>query len=127
MADGVEMDTKPEYDFHLDWYSRLVQRQADLEKDKNGSGKTKLLKECQQDQVKVKRILQKLGHDFEADKVETNGSHPDEETPSSSCSGSNGENHVSGDDDDQLHSFQHLDLVWAKCSGMTHTVLLHTC
>ena len=35
MADGVEMDTKPEYDFHLDWYSRLAQRQADLEKEKN--------------------------------------------------------------------------------------------
>ena len=128
MADGVEMDTKPDYDFHLNWYSRLAQRQADLEKEKNGSRKTTmqviysslLLKECQQDQVKVKRILQKLGHDFEADKVEANGKHPDEETPSSSCSGSNGENHVSGDDDDHLHIFRHLDLVWAKLSGTSH-------
>ena len=79
MADGVEMDTKPEYDFHLDWYSRLAQRQADLEKEKNNSTKTKLLKQCKQDQVKVKRILQKLGHDFEADEVEANGKHPDED------------------------------------------------
>ena len=74
MADGVEMDTKPEYDFHLDWYSRLTQRQTDLEKKKNGFTKTKLLKQwSRQDQVKVKRILQKLGHDFEADEVEANG------------------------------------------------------
>ena len=120
LAEGVEMDTKPEYDFHLDWYSRLAQRQADLEKEKNGSTKTKLLKQCKQDQVKVKRILQKLGHDFEADEVEANGKHPDEETPSSSCSGSNSENHVSGDDDDHLHKFRHLDLVWAKLSGKSH-------
>ena len=44
-----------------------------------------------------------------------NGKHSDEKTPSSSCSGRNGENH--------LHNFQHLDLVWAKCSGTSH----HTC
>ena len=73
MADGEEQNTKPEYDFHHKLYEKLQIKHIELEKEKNSSAKTKLLKQNRQDQVRVKRVLQKLGHDFDVDQ---NGETP---------------------------------------------------
>ena len=66
LEEGEESDTRAEYDFHITLYSKLQKRHAELEREKNSSAKVKLLKQCRQDQVRVKRVLQKLGHDFDA-------------------------------------------------------------
>ena len=66
LGDNEEPDTRAEYDFHISLYNNLQRRQVELENEKNSSAKTKLLKQCRQDQVRVKRVLQKLGHDFDA-------------------------------------------------------------
>ena len=70
MAQGEEPDTTPEYDFQLKLHEKLQLKYIDLEKEKNSSAKTKLLKQTRQDQVRVKRILQKLGHDFDTESPE---------------------------------------------------------
>lgn len=66
LGENEEPDTRAEYDFHISLYNNLQRRQNELEGEKNSSAKTKLIKQCRQDQVRVKRVLQKLGHDFDA-------------------------------------------------------------
>ena len=76
LGPGEEADTTAEFEFHMKLYDNLKLKYLDLEKEKNSSAKTKLLKQTRQDQVRVKRILQKLGHDFDTES--TNGLDTDQ-------------------------------------------------
>ena len=66
MEEGEEPDPRAEYDFHISLYNKLQKRHVELDREKHSQAKVKLLKQCRQDQVRVKRVLQKLGHDFDA-------------------------------------------------------------